>query len=83
MKKASGPTADELKEVLWTNIQNLRSKKITPELANSIAYSAREMMRVVKEQRVIAQLSGQIPSKDFLSFHKLDQRTGLTAGDLH
>ena len=49
-------TASNLKEALWSTLNQVRSKKMLPGHADAIASQAREILRTVKVQ---LQVSGQ------------------------
>lgn len=47
-------TAENLKEELWTTLNNIQSGAITPATGDAIACQAREILRTVKTQLQIA-----------------------------
>lgn len=48
--KETNLTADNLSEVLWNAIRDLRSKKMKPQDANAISSMSREICRVKRTQ---------------------------------
>lgn len=53
-KRQSKLTSENLKQTLWETLVAVRNKKLDPMIANSVASSAREIMRVVNtELRII------------------------------
>lgn len=64
-------TADTLRSMLWDSMEKLHKGEITNNEAYTMACGAREYMRVIKEQRVVAQLTKSIPSKGFLDFYQM------------
>lgn len=56
-------SGNNLKRELWRALLGVKEKRITPEAANAIAATAREILRVVKLEMDIAYKSDQrIPS---------------------
>ena len=49
-------TASNLKEALWTTLNQVKSKKMIPGHADAVAAQAREILRTI---RVQLQISGQ------------------------
>lgn len=61
-------TAKALKTTLWDTIVDLREKKIDPGYADAIASQAREVVRVVREQRMIANSAGLAVPDEVIEF---------------
>lgn len=61
-------TATNLKEALWTTLQEVRRNRKTPAEADSIATQAREILRTVKTQLAIASQSKRPVPTDLLTF---------------
>jgi hypothetical protein len=57
-KQSNALSADSLKQVLWETLQGIRSKRIDPGAANSIASQSREIMRIVQTEIKIAEMTG-------------------------
>ena len=55
--------ANNLKEELWDTLIKLRNREIPPQVAIAIASNAREIMRVVKAELIIAAATGTPPNK--------------------
>ncbi len=61
MRNKSKLTGENLKQTLWETLQAVKSKKIDPKLANAIATQSREIMRVVRTEISLAELTGEKP----------------------
>ena len=61
-------TAKNLKNTLWDTIVDLREKKIDPGYADAIASQAREVVRIVREQRMIANSAGIAMPDEVIDF---------------
>ncbi len=57
-KKSNVLNTDNLKQTLWETLQGVKTKKIDPAIANSIASQSREIMRIVRTEMEIAQMTG-------------------------
>lgn len=51
-------TANNLKQSLWDTLQGVQAKEVDPKHANAIASQSREIMRVVRAEIQIAQMTG-------------------------
>ena len=60
--------AKNLKATLWDTINDLREQKIDPGVADAIASQSREMIRVVREQRMIVQSAGLAIPDEVVAF---------------
>ncbi len=61
-------SAINLKNELMDNIGKLKSKQITPEVANSIASQSREIVRIMNVQLKIAKLPKNFKKSDLTNF---------------
>lgn len=61
-------TAKNLKSTLWDTVNDLREQKIDPGVADAIASQSRELIRVVREQRMIVQSAGVAVPDDLVTF---------------
>lgn len=52
-------SAKNMKSVLWTTLQDLKSGVIEPAQADSIAVQCREIIRVIKTQQSIIKQAGE------------------------
>lgn len=68
MKNTQQLTASSLKETLWSTLNNIISGTVSPEQGNAIATQSREILRTVKMQVAIAQMSGRPLSADVIGF---------------
>lgn len=59
-------TAEGMKNELWENMLKVKSKEISPEMANSIASQSREIMRIVRTEILISQLKPTAKIKNIL-----------------
>ncbi len=59
MSKVTKLTAGSLKNELWSTIQSIKTKQISPSTANAIAAQSREIMRIVNTEIKIASFSGK------------------------
>lgn len=66
-------TSNSLKMALWTTLKAVKSKRINPAIANSVASQSREIMRVVRAEIDIARLAGQKPGTALITF-KADKK---------
>lgn len=48
--KKTALNAANLKQALWETLQGVKTKKINPTVANSVASQSRELMRVVNTE---------------------------------
>lgn len=60
-------SAENLKNVLWETIRDLRAKNIDTSVANAIATQSREVMRIVKVELVFAKAVGKKPNIKLLN----------------
>ena len=67
------PSAENLKQELWTAIIDLRKNKISVKEANAISASARAIVSVVRSEITIVQLSSRAGLKNKESLIKLSQ----------
>lgn len=73
-KNLKALTAETLKQALWDTMCGLRDKTVKPDVANSTAAQAREIMRVVRTEIVIAGMNGGgKPAHTLLTFVKQAQ----------
>lgn len=72
-------TADKLRETLWEAIQGLRAGRLSTEDVNSLAMASREIMKSVKEERIISMLTQEPPSGGFLDFYGLKEKKAIRA----
>lgn len=61
-------TASTLKKELWDTLRDLRSSKIQPGHADSVASQAREILRTVRTQLLVTQQSKRSVPADVISF---------------
>jgi len=61
-------SAKNLKATLWDTINDLREQKIDPGVADAIASQSREMIRIVREQRMIVQNAGLAMPDEVIEF---------------
>lgn len=61
-------TANNLKEALWDTLQNVKSGKMQPGQADSIATQAREIIRTTNVQLKISQQSKRAVPQELISF---------------
>ena len=60
----SNLSAVNLKNALWTTLQAVKSKKMTPGHADAVAAQAREILRTVKVQLLVSGQTGrQVPTE--------------------
>jgi hypothetical protein len=68
IKNKQSFTSQDLKDKLYATLNDVRSKRITPHVANSVAGQAREIMRIVRMEIQIAAMTGQKPQRQLLTF---------------
>lgn len=56
---SSNLSASNLKTALWSTLNQVKAKKITPGHADAVASQAREILRTVKTQLLIAGQTGR------------------------
>jgi hypothetical protein len=62
------PSASDLKSALWETLQLVKNKQMDPIQANSVAFQAREVMRIVRTELVIAKMANAKPSAAMRKF---------------
>jgi hypothetical protein len=67
-------TAEALRDLLWDSVQKVRSGQIQVDEVTAIAASAREIMKSVKEERIVAMLTDGKTSRGFREFYALDNQ---------
>ncbi len=65
--------AVNLKDALWTTLNDLRSGKITPGAGDAVASQAREILRTVRTQLQIFTQSGKSVTNELIDFAKPTQ----------
>ena len=60
--------AKNLKATLWDTINDLREQKIDPGVADAVASQSREVVRVLREQRMIVQSAGLALPDELVEF---------------
>ena len=55
----SAVMASELKNALWSTLNQVKSKKMTPGHADAVASQAREILRTVRTQLLISGQTGR------------------------
>jgi hypothetical protein len=68
MKQKRFFNSQDLKDSLWSTLQDLKKKKTNAATANAVAAQAREIMRIVKMEVQVTAMSGQKPGKKMLEF---------------
>ena len=61
-------TAANLKEVLWTTLQNLQDGDVSRQDAGAIATQSRELIRVIKTQQSILAQAKKDVTKDLIDY---------------
>lgn len=69
-KNADKLNAVNLKDALWTTLNDLRSGKITPGAGDAVASQAREILRTVRTQLQIFTQSGKSVTNELIDFAK-------------
>ena len=64
--------AVNLKDSLWSTLNDLRSGKITPGAGDAVASQAREILRTVRTQLQIFTQSGKSVTNELIDFAKPD-----------
>jgi hypothetical protein len=59
LRSSSNLSASNLKEALWSTLNSLKSKKITPGHGDAIASQAREILRTVRTQLLVSGQTGR------------------------
>lgn len=60
----SNLSAVNLKNALWSTLQQVKAKKMTPGHADAVASQAREILRTVKVQLLVSGQTGrQVPTE--------------------
>lgn len=67
-KKQKELTAQSLRDELWETLLGVRDGKIDVKSANAIATTSREILRIVKTEIHVAELSGKTPSESVNGF---------------
>ncbi len=62
--------AINLKDALWSTLQDVKSGKITPGSGDAIAAQAREILRTVKVQLQIFTQAGESVTSELIDFAK-------------
>lgn len=63
MKTKTTLSSTSLKEELWKTLKDVKAKRVTPSVANSVASQAREILKIVKTEIEIAKLSSSKSGK--------------------
>jgi len=61
-------TAHNLKDVLWTTLNDIRDKNILPSSADAIAAQSREILRTVRTQMAIASQTKRALPDEIIEF---------------
>jgi hypothetical protein len=61
-------TAKNLKDELWGVLQDVRSGKIEPQIAESVASQSREIVRVLRVQQSIIKQASEKITEEMLQF---------------
>ncbi len=61
-------TAKNLKEELWGVLQDVRTGKIEPQMAESVASQSREIIRVLRVQQSIIKQASESITAEMLQF---------------
>jgi len=61
-------SAENLKNTLWETLHQVKSGKMDPGQADSVASQAREILRTTSIQLKVAAQSNRIVSKDVIAF---------------
>lgn len=62
MSEALRPTTADLVDVLWGNVENLRSGDRSPAVANAVSTSVGTILRVAKLQMEHDKMTGRTPA---------------------
>lgn len=65
---SSNLSASNLKEALWSTLNSLKSKKITPGHGDAIASQAREILRTVRTQLLVSGQTGRAVPMEVIDF---------------
>lgn len=68
MENKTKLNANNLKNTLWETLQKVKAGKMEPGQADSIACSAREILRTTSVQLKVASQSNRMLSKDVIEF---------------
>lgn len=71
---ATNLTAVNLKNALWSTLNKVRSKKLTPGHADAIAAQAREILRTVKMQLAISGQTNRAVPQEVVEFSEGKKR---------
>lgn len=72
MAKKEKVTAENLKVVLWETLKALRSNKMHPTKAMAVATQSKEILRIVKTQLQISELSKRAIPNSIIEFSEKD-----------
>lgn len=61
-------TASELKNALWSTLNQVKGKKMTPGHADAVASQAREILRTVRTQLLISGQTGRAVPIEIVEF---------------
>jgi hypothetical protein len=64
--EASKLTGSNLKQELWGLVQGVKSKRVSPEMANSISTLSREIIRVVRTEMALANMGKTSETQNLL-----------------
>jgi hypothetical protein len=68
LRNSSNLSASNLKEALWSTLNSLKSKKITPGHGDAIASQAREILRTVRTQLLVSGQTGRAVPTEVIEF---------------
>ena len=66
MSKPTKLTSANLKETLWSTLNDVKAGKTSTERASAVASTSRELMRIVATEIKIATLSGRKPTVNLI-----------------
>jgi len=61
IKKQRGFTVASLQDTLWQTMLDVKSEKVTPQIANAVATVAREITAIARVQIQCAKITGNLP----------------------
>jgi hypothetical protein len=76
LRSSSNLSASNLKEALWSTLNSLKSKKITPGHGDAIASQAREILRTVRTQLLVSGQTGRSVPFEVIEFSEGKLRKG-------
>ena len=69
-------TASNLKEALWTTLNQVKNKKMLPGHADAVASQAREILRTVKVQLAVSGQTNRPVPTEVIEFSESTRRRG-------